>query len=153
MTSRANDSITGNIWLEMHEESKFAIIMGYQQGISDGTYSGASEASHLYDTVNLADENIGEIIKSKEVKEKYQKFNAAIDKARARYSLRFSIKNVSEQMDYIYKEPAARIIPWHIVFRLAQKRLDGKDITEDISYHIKNKPWDLNKLLESFTPN
>lgn len=138
-------AINGDTWIALSEEAKYAIVRGYNLGIKHGVISGATEAQKVQ---NGSDEeqSIEEAMSSQGNSE-WEKLKKVFEEAENGYVIRHKLQDVVDQMNYLYKEPAARKIPWYRVYELAQHRLDGENVDDEVDSLLKRKPWKMDWLL------
>lgn len=137
-------NLTGKTWMNMPKQAKFALIRGYHEGVTYGAMEAAHEAARIYSPTKKGD--IKKIVEGDKGSDNWENFKRITQKAEETHALHHDLKDVVEQMNYLYKEPATRIIPWRLMYNLAQDRLDGEDVSEEVSGLIKDKPWKANLL-------
>ncbi|KOE84848.1 hypothetical protein ACS86_05510 [Vibrio alginolyticus] len=153
----AENTINGNYWLDLRDESKLSLIIGYLTG-SQQTLTTVSTSLDRALMLNVNTIKYPDIKNAEEAKayfdseqsdkdwaENSDKFNrvelAVKEAVKSKHLSPFSYGQIQEQMDYLYQEPATRVIPWYFILQLAQQRLAGQDIQKHLDTLIKVKPW------------
>ncbi|ABL66076.1 hypothetical protein [Chlorobium phaeobacteroides] len=132
-------------WLKLSEEARFAFVIGFNAGVSHGAVSAGAEAQRIYVPSTGFDQSqsFEEMVNSPEAKRNWEN-SVRIQKVAMKESgLRHGVSSVVDQMDFLYKDPATKVIGWSWMIGIAQDRLDGKDVSGSINSMIKaDKFWD-----------
>lgn len=124
----------GNLWRALQEESRYAFVSGYNIGVAEGAMSASLNAEAIYNPASNVNRKFDiDDIDSYESKMEWERLNKLIRVVVKNKGLRYGVKEIVDQMDYLYRDPASRVIVWSKMIDIAQEKLDGKDVNQRIA--------------------
>ena len=132
----------GNLWRALQEESRYALVSGYNIGVAEGAMSASFYAGAIYNPASNVNRKFD--IDSYESKTEWERLTKLMSVVVKNKGLRYGVKEIVDQMDYLYRDPASRVIVWSQMIDIAQEKLDGKDVNQRIASLIrltKNNPF------------
>lgn len=134
------NSINGDIWITLPKETKVGLLLGFHKGVETAANKATMMTQRKY--APKSEESFKKVmLKDSQHSKNFEEAKIIISDIMDEESISYEPNKVIEQMDYLYKDPSVRIIPWFLICNLAQRRLDGKDINKSVNMYIKYKPW------------